>query len=296
MNLSAGHAPRILVGVAFILVSALSLSGHADTAFTLATTLSRLEQSQSGRALVEKAMSTWNLTQKTELLGKLKWGSSSRTDAVLIRRYDVETGLESRERKVTVYLKEHQTLNNTVLDMAHELVHATTRPEWDPYDPTLTPARYIKTSIEGTGGEVEAVLTECQIGAELGVSDMTSRCQKYLGKTRTPFQVNERIRQDFYRVGKWLSEIKSTLGPELSQFPLLSAESPALYSSTGGAPYPASLLEEYRQMTAVACANTKRRMESPSPERAPASERRTTEGGGEAVFLARRCSRELASQ
>lgn len=288
MNLRAGPELRILtritLGSAFFLLSALSLSGHADTEFSLATTLSRLEQSKSGRALVQRAMGVWSLTREKELIDKLKWGSTSRTDAVLIRRYDVETGNETRDRKVTVYLREHQSLNNTVLDMAHELVHATTRPEWDPYDPTLTAAKYIKTSIEGTGGEVEAVLVECRISAELGIVDMTNRCQKYSGGN-----VTEKVRQDFYRVGKWLSQIKTSLGSEANELPLLSAEAPTLYSSTGGAPYPSSLLDEYTQMTQVACANSKRRAETQDkgsiPDRSPSS-----------LLLSRRCGTLVTSQ
>ena len=216
-----------------------------------------LARSAQGQLLIQRALKAWNLATVSEVVGVLKWGDASRTDAVLTRHYNPATGLESRERQVTVYLREKQSLQNLVLDIAHELVHATSRPAWDPYDPELTAGKYVWTAIEGPGGEVEAVVAECQVGIELadyGVS--AERCEQYLSGNRIDAQ---KVRRDFYRVGKWNHEITERLGGELKMFPLVSQEAPKLYSSTGNAPYPAALLHEYDEITQIACENSRKR-------------------------------------
>jgi hypothetical protein len=264
----------------------LSLAGARpvahDKAESMEQILSLLEKSSTGRFMIEKAMRVWNLKSRSEFQTRLKWGIASRTDAVLIRHYDAETGKESRERKVTIYLRQDQPLADLMLDLAHELVHATANPSWDPYDPALTAGAYIRATIEGEGGEVEAVRVECQVSNEIfgenSQSPSASRCLRYSSISsldKAPIQ--EKIRRDFYRVGHWIGDLRRELGTEEKLFPLLSASRPALYSSTGGTPYPVALYEEYRQMTAVACENSRRR--------APASTQTAQ------LFLSHRCKK-----
>ena len=233
---------------------------------------------------------------------RFRWGDASRTDAVLTRHYDSETGQETRERKVTIYLRRGQPMEEMMLDLAHELVHATSRPAWDPYDPKLTAAEYIRVAIEGAGGEVEAVQAECRVSLELFTTrvaggarldaektkSLDSRCTRYGGSLAMDV-----IRKDFYRVGRWNTELQSRLGEGARKLlPLLSSEKPSLYSSTGGAPYPVALLEEYRQMTTVACENSRRRAatlaeDGDSSLRSPASVSEIEQSNR--LFLTRRC-------
>ena len=251
-----------------------------------------LASSPTGKALLEKAASFWKYKEGHGLVSHLKWGEASRTDAVLIRKLDPVTGQESREREVTIYLKKTPSLNDLVLDIAHELVHATSRPGWDPYDPLLTPGKYIWTSIEGEGGEVEAVFAECKVSSELPALQplYVKRCGQYLEPGQKEI-VRTRIRADFYRVGKWNPELQRNLGAETVMFPLLSKDSPHLYSSTGRAPYPAALYQEYKELTQLACENTARRAQAfgvRGPSRGLASEPRPTERAT-TDFLNQRC-------
>lgn len=247
----------------------------------LSRAIGLLRESPTGRVLVEKAMRVWGAHSIEELLGHFAWGYASRTDAVLIRHYDWETGRETRERRMTVYLRAGQTEGDLILDIAHELIHATSQPLWDPYDPDLTAVKYIRAAIEGRGGEVEAVMAECQVGLELLAGQ--GRCRDYHGKS-----ARERIRRDFYRVGRWSGELRAWLGADGARLPELSSERPALYSSTGGAPYPVALLKEYRQITAAACENSLKRVGARAG-RAPATDSPGVDPQTRA-FLDRRCS------
>lgn len=249
-----------------------SLSLGADRLRDAVTVLLRVP---SGRELVKQAQELWGVSEPMGILSHLKASDVSRTDAVLTRFFAPGTGKERRERKVTVYIKTDQRLEDVVMDLAHELVHATARPAWDPYDPSLTAAGYIEASIEGAGGEVAAMVVECRTGLELQdlIRDGSSldRCKDYLQAREI---APERVKRDFYRVGRWGSELVRKLGPELRRLPLLSSDPPRLYSSTGGAPYPMALLQEFEAITQVACENTRRRV-SASSDRKPASSGRS---------------------
>jgi hypothetical protein len=247
----------------------------------------------TGRELLGKAQHFWNLSRPQEVRSVLKWGLASKTDAVLTRHFNPRTGQESRERQVTIYLREDQSLDDLVLDIAHELVHATSRPGWDPYDPNLTPGRYIQSAIEGEGGEVQAVAAECRVGFEIherfGAAGASGeRCRSYVkGDTDAESVVMdpELIRRDFYRVGRWTAELTRKLGAERSLFPLMSQEAPKLYSSTGNAPYPVALYREFEEITQIACENSRRRVEA-APDRTPAAVQKNAER-----FVAERCDK-----
>ncbi len=242
----------------------------------LAEAISRLGLSQSGRDILERARHYWRLGSTSELLTRVKWGLASRTDAVLTRTLDPKTGKEGRKREVSVYIRQGQTLVETTLDIAHELVHATAPPAWDPYDPDLTLGRYILAAIEGEGGEVEAVAQECEVASQVFPADAVTRerCGRYVGgQGRVPASlvgsglgsrsgIRDSIRKDFYRSGRWFADLQKNLGMEKGIFPLLSADSPVLYSSTGNAPYPAALMREYRELNLTACKNTLKRLDT----------------------------------
>jgi len=238
-------------------------------------TIDTLERSLTGKLLVQKAAREWaHEWGEAGLSEFVRWGDTSRTDAVLTRFLNPRTGEERRERRVTIYLKRGQSPEDRVLDLAHELVHATSRPSWDPYDPALHAAGYISAAIEGPGGEVEAVIAECEVGLELGLSSFPSaaRCRGYLepGQTRLS---RDRVTADFYRSGQWSGLLREKLGARARELPLLSPETPALYSSTGKLPYPIALYNEFEALNEVACRNSIGRLQSSSaPIRSRASE------------------------
>jgi hypothetical protein len=254
----------------------------------LRAALTILANVPSGKDLLERAERLARATggSAASAADLFRWSAVSRTDAVLTRTFSPETGRESRERRVTIYLRHGQKLEDLVLDVAHELTHATSGPAWDPYDPELTAGKYIWAAIEGEGGEIAALVAECRVALELAsrYEVSASRCDRYRGAALGEGVDPERVRRDFYRVGKWRTELVRSLGHETRRFPLLSAEAPKLYSSTGHAPYPVALLREFEKITETACANSRRRSRSLS-DRSPASE-------STARFLARRCEHD----
>jgi hypothetical protein len=252
-----------------------------------------LDEVPAGRVILDRAQKLWQLSSRGDLLKFLKPGRASRTDAVLTRHFNPQTGEETRTREITVFLREGASLGDTVLDLAHELVHACARPAWDPYDPGLTAAAYIQTAIEGEGGEIAAVAHECRVAREiarsrpqtLGAAAQT-RCAAYWASRGDQIDTTI-IEKDFYRVGQWLGRLRERLGKETSRFPLLSASQPRLYSSTGSAPYPVALYEEFQEMTRIACANTRRRVTV--SEAAPSRSLASASADPTERFLARRC-------
>jgi hypothetical protein len=250
-------------GIAWIAAQAFAQSQQAELHPKLHAAISLLEKSPTGIALMkasDKRLSGWK--------SHVELGSVSRTDAILTRHFNLELGTEIQERQITIHLKEDQKTADFLLDLAHELTHASAGTHWDPYDPKLSSLQYIRSSIEGPGGEVDALLSECKVAVELaeggaiGFDPTLKRCSRYENRQDTVLE--------FYRVGRWASEMKKGLGDRITELRDLSAEEPELFSSTGGAPYPVSLLREYRQLTNAACENSKKRLRSLSG-RTPAS-------------------------
>jgi hypothetical protein len=241
--------------------------------------LDLLNRTPTGQALITRAQKYWGVTQLSDLKKHLRAGEVSRTDAVLSRHYNPSTGEEIRERQVTVVLKLDQPIEDIVLDLAHEFTHAVSAPSWDPYDPKLTPGKYIWASLEASGGEIDAVVQECQVALEISQlvnSQDSTRCSRYhqLNSNHDWVIDVQSVRKDFYRVGKFLSTVKKRLGEEMAQFPELSGKSPELYSATGSAPYPLALIREYDELNRTACENVRKRVESQSgalSNRSPAS-------------------------
>ncbi len=223
-----------------------------------------LARTPTGKRILTRAMAFWNESKQEGILKHLAYGPVSRTDAVLTRHYNPESSEEVRERFVTVILKKDQSLIDVAMDLGHELVHATTPPTWDPYDPDLTPGKYMFAALEANGGEVDAVFAECEVAADFkrDLDIRTSRCDRYLTLAAPDNKLvvdRIKIQADFYRVGKWENFVRTRLGKEKNTFPLLSHKDPELYSATGGAPYPVSLIREYEELNRVACENVRKR-------------------------------------
>jgi len=267
----------VSIGLFILFLSGEGIS-YGQTSVRLQDTLETLNRVPAGGGLLAKALRIWKLPGISSLLENLKWGQASRTDTVLTRHYNPKTGQEDRERRVTIFLREDQPEADLILDLAHELVHATARPTFDPYDSALTPGKYIIAALEGEGGEVDAVITECTVAIELAeqLGSPLSRCRNYLDSSEVKgsgpaYRVNkDKVRSDFYRVGKWQADLLRRLGEEIRLFPLISTDSPRLYSSTGHAPYPIALLNEFEEITEMACDNSRKRMNSVA-SRSPAS-------------------------
>lgn len=272
-----------LAGSIWILSSAQADHRELDEAhLRVRAAMVRLKRTPTGQALLTQALKKWAEPSEDQLLAHIEPAETSRTDATLTRHWDPKTGKERMERTVSVYLRSDQEPDDLLLDLAHELTHAVSRSDWDPYDPDLTAVKYIRNAIEGEGGEVAAVMTECQVALEVqtqtGVS--SARCLRYRD-ARGKIDRQE-VTLDFYRVGSWKKALAESLGSDLGAFPLISTDRPKLFSSTGQAPYPNSLLDEYRQINRIACDNSRRRIQNGS-RRSPAT------ASAANTFLTRRC-------
>lgn len=258
--------------------------------------LKLLEKTQSGKELLSRAKKQWGLKSDQDVLDKLRLGTVSKTDAILTRLLDPSTGRETRQREITIYLRQSQQLLDTVLDLAHELTHAVFGPSWDPYDPRLTPGRYIWASLESSGGEVDALTWECRVGMELyrEIPELSvHRCLRYLSEDGLHID-RGKILADFYRVGSYKSELERRLGKETPSLPLLSSDKPELFSSTWNDPYPVALYKEFRTLTKMACENSNKRLENLRQPASSASRdfqslRQKTE-----EFVQKRCGVEIS--
>ncbi|MBL7715720.1 MAG: hypothetical protein JNL01_09655 [Bdellovibrionales bacterium] len=259
----------------------LSAWGASKDDQQLGQVLILLSQTESGRDLLRRAQKAFRLPtderSEDRSLPRLDqntwksvvvWDHVSRTDAVLTRHFDSTTGEELRERQVSVHLKRGQSYSDLFFDLSHELTHAVAGPNWDPYDPQLTASRYVISALEAPGGEIDAIFVECKLAFEVAGnagalgkewSAHGLRCSRYLSNSQMD---RNKIKAEFYRVGRWYSDLASELGEEKDFLPLLSGDSPKLYSSTGGAPYPVALVREYQEINMAACANSKKRLSS----------------------------------
>jgi hypothetical protein len=220
--------------------------------------LQALRQTGEGKKLLQKAQATLGPPHAWIDSGSIEASDLSRTDSTLVRRFDPLTQKESQHREIKVYIDASLPLHEFVLDLAHELTHASSTEPLNPYDPELTAGLYISRSIEARGGEAEALQRECAIARDLTEVFETrtpTRCQRYAAE-QSPETQRQKIIRDFYRVGESYTELKSLLPDQP-----LSAETPVLISSTGGRSYPSSLLEEYHSLTDAACRNSRRRVE-----------------------------------
>jgi hypothetical protein len=245
------------------------ISSRTESARIAREAIELLDRVPAGKRALLRALEFWNETSHDGLLRHLAYGPVSRTDAVLTRHYHPETGNEVRERYVTVILRKDQPLAEVAMDLAHELTHATTSPTWDPYDPKLTPARYMHAALEASGGEIDAVFAECEVavGFKQDLDLRSNRCDRYLvlrGADNELAVDRGKIQSDFYRVGRWDTFVRSKLREDVALFPLLSARAPELYSATGGAPYPVALMREYEELNRVACENVRKRSRAPA--------------------------------
>ena len=238
-----------------------------------------LLKSEAGLSLIRRASERFHVDLEHRPLtegsgGFVSPGLASRTDSVLNRGIDPLTGLETRAFETHIRLRATQPLEDVVLDFAHELTHAELSSPVDPYDPGLTAEKYISKAITGAGGEVDAVAAECRIGLELAdqYGLKMERCRKYQGAKGVDPRL---ILSDFGASGRYRALLIERLGfSSLSRMEWITDQEPEFYSSTGGLPYPAALLEEYDELTQAACANSRRRVEllsASAPERTPGS-------------------------
>jgi hypothetical protein len=154
---------------------------------------------------------------------------------------------------------------SALLDIAHELTHFAYRKDFNPYKEKFSLSRFIKSTVEGVGGEVEAYLIECRVMRELFPkrAKKNENCNKVFDKKSNSYSKKLGIMY-FYRVGSFIDEFyRNRLVGEnsLLKFPYLSSQDPLFISSAYGLPYPIASIREYQGIMRKVCTNDKRRIE-----------------------------------
>jgi hypothetical protein len=196
-------------------------------------------------------------------------GPVSKTDLIATRTGE-GPGREIRtELRVVVALDKEPVFQ--ALDLAHELTHAVGA-SVNPFDPNLDPFSYVKSGIEGAGGEASAIRAECEVAKEILAGGkrlrpdpstrllIRARCASAWRAATEP----SRWIDSFYQLGQHYYDFLHALsGLGLDQSKLarwkarLSARSPLFSSAVTHKPYPLALLEEYVEMTRKVCSRAK---------------------------------------
>ncbi len=194
----------------------------------------------------------------------IKAGESSLTDTTLIRKFSKNNPLDIiYEANSIVYLNIHLSIKDALLDLSHELTHFVHRKPFNPYIMNFTLSEFIKDTIEGSGGEVDAFIMECNVLSELFPKEFRkeSNCQSIVG---ADFKISKDLAtKKFYRVGRYLDSFKESLeksGVD-KEFDKISGDEVRFVSSAYGLPYPIAAFKEYKTVVKKVCENDSARLQ-----------------------------------
>ena len=234
-----------------------------------------LEKTVSGRAIVKKS----RLKAKErghKLTDLIHRGDKSLTDTTLVRRFNAQTpNIVRYENRSIVYINDQLNLKDALLDLAHELTHFSMREAFNPYRDNFSLGDFIKSTVEGRGGEVEAYLTECQVFYELfrkfeGVND---KCQLVVAERSGHLSLKEGKKQ-FYKLGAFYDKFKEHIRKhdiKTQEFHEMSSDEALFISSAYGLPYPLAAVLEYESIMSRVCQNDEKRLRYVASQRKPAS-------------------------
>ena len=236
-----------------------------------------LKRVSSGKKVIEKA------TQKAAQQGYTLFdvvaiGDGSLTDTTLIRRFSASNPAQVMyETRSKVYLNKHLKTLDAMLDFAHELTHYTYREPFNPYDARFHLKDFIKSTVEGRGGEVDAYMVECKVLQEMlpGEGFSRSNCPKVYDQKVGAISKELGI-QEFYKVGHHFDGLKKDLekfAVNEKDIPQASGNEALFISSAWGLPYPVAAVKEYVNIMDRVCKNDQNRITLMQDKlgRAPAS-------------------------
>lgn len=225
--------------------------------------LQKLSKSKTGKRLITKASDKAKTYGKT-LYDVIESGKGSITDTTLVRRFSPTNPQNiSYETRSKVIINKNLNIYDAVLDLAHELTHFVYRQGFNPYNNDFSLDNFIKNTVEGTGGEVQAFMMECKVLRELFPKKIASRynCKKITdpasGQISRKLAVNK-----FYSLGAYFSKFKNKLDNYgiLSSFPEISNHGVSFVSSAYGMPYPVAAYHEYMSVLSKVCENDRKRI------------------------------------
>lgn len=245
--------------------------------------LDLLVRSPAGDKLVKEAR--FKASRSGQLLNDvIKVGDSSLTDTTLVRKFNPNSPEHViYETKSVVYLNRNLAWDDALLDLAHELTHYVYRESFNPYNDKFNAQDFIKGTIEGEGGEVQAFLTECRVLKELFSRQVQSRshCQKIEDENGQPSY--PKAVTLFYHVGPYYDSfhqklVSRKMGDGFSE---LKGEKINFISSAYGVPYPVAALMEYDLVMNKVCENDRKRLAYMQQEGAPSGSRSPASVSGE---------------
>jgi Zn-dependent peptidase ImmA (M78 family) len=237
--------------------SAKWISIHEKSEDGIKFLLKIIEKSPIGKKLLQNAQ-VKSFEKGMTLTDVIKQGENSLTDTTLVRKFAKDDPLDIiYEANSTVYLNIHLSIRDALLDLSHELTHFVYRKPFNPYTMNFTLSEFIKDTIEGSGGEVDAFIMECQVLSELFPKEFKNEgnCQSIVG---ADYSISRKIAvQKFYRVGRYLENFKALLAKNgaKQKFNKLSGKEVRFISSAYGLPYPIAALKEYLAVVKKVCEN-----------------------------------------
>ncbi len=226
--------------------------------------LGGLKKSPTGIKVLEKATQK-AAQQGLTLFDVLATGEGSLTDTTLVRRFQASNPSNVvYETRSKVYLNRHLKTLDALLDFAHELTHFTYREPFNPYDSRFHLKDFIKSTVEGRGGEVDAFMVECKVLKELSPGEGFNRssCSKILDAKLGSVSKELGV-QEFYKVGEHFKNLKKDLQKfaiKEDELPQASSGDALFISSAWGLPYPVAAVREYVNIMDRVCKNDKNRI------------------------------------
>ena len=206
----------------------------------------------------------------------IKVGETSLTDTTLVRKFSPHSPEHViYESRSIVYINQSLSWDNALLDLAHELTHFVYREGFNPYAENFNAKDFIKSTIEGQGGEVQAFLTECRVLKELFSKSVSSRTHCLKIEDENGQLSYTKAVELFYHVGPYFDSFQKQLSHRniISSFSNLKEEKINFVSSAYGVPYPVAALMEFDLVLNKVCENDKKRLAymQQGPQRGPAS-------------------------
>lgn len=223
-----------------------------------------LEKVGTGKKVIQKATEK-AAQQGHTLFDVVAIGDGSLTDTTLIRRFSASNPAQViYETRSKVYLNKHLKTLDALLDFAHELTHFTYREPFNPYDARFHLKDFIKSTVEGRGGEVDAYMVECKVLRELlpGEGFSRSNCQRVWDQ-KTASVSKEMGVMEFYKVGHHFDGLKKDLekfAVNEKDLPQTSSNEALFISSAWGLPYPVAAVKEYVNIMDRVCKNDQNRI------------------------------------
>jgi hypothetical protein len=223
-----------------------------------------LEKVSIGKKVIQKATEK-AAQQGHTLFDVVAIGDGSLTDTTLIRRFSASNPAQVMyETRSKIFLNKHLKTLDALLDFAHELTHFTYREAFNPYDSRFHLKDFIKSTVEGRGGEVDAYMVECKVLRELlpGEGFNRSNCQKVWDQ-KTASISKEMGVMEFYKVGHHFDGLKKDLekfAVNEKELPQASNSDALFISSAWGLPYPVAAVKEYVNIMDRVCKNDQNRI------------------------------------